>query len=94
MSSLKSSEHIQKKGCGPDRHVSDNQSSSVTLNELATKVRKFYFNFKFQQTSHIMTDINPNEVQMFDNLGSDHRRSTFGPTFFLFYHLFSFSPVL
>ena len=64
MSSFKSSENIQKKECGPDRSVSDNQSSSVTLNELATKARKSYCNFKFQQTSHTMTDINPNEVQM------------------------------
>ena len=40
MSSLKSSENIQKKEGGPDRSVSDNQSSSVTLNELAMKARK------------------------------------------------------
>ena len=40
MSSFKSSENIQKKECGPDRFVSDNQSSSVTLNELAMKARK------------------------------------------------------
>ena len=40
MSSFKSSENIQKKEGGPDRSVSDNQSSSVTLNELATKARK------------------------------------------------------
>ena len=33
MSSFKSSENIQKKEGGPDRSVSDNQSSSVTLNE-------------------------------------------------------------
>ena len=39
MSSFESSENIQKKEDGPDRSVSDNQSSSVTLNELA------YFNF-------------------------------------------------
>ena len=32
MSSFKSSRNIQKKECGPDRSVSDNQSSSVTLN--------------------------------------------------------------
>ena len=38
--SLKSSENIQKKEGGPDRSVSDNQSSSVTLNELAIKARK------------------------------------------------------
>ena len=62
MSSFKSSENIQKKECGPDRSVSDNQSSSVTLNELAMKARKSYCNFKFQQRSHTMTDINPNEV--------------------------------
>ena len=65
MSSFKSSEKIQKKECGPDRLVSDNQSSSVTLNELATKARKSDCNFKYQQTSHTMTDKNPNEVQMF-----------------------------
>ena len=40
MSSFKSSENIQKKEVGPDRSVSDNQSSSVTLNELAMKDRK------------------------------------------------------
>ena len=46
MSSFKSSENIQKKKRGPDRSVSDNQSSSVTLNELAMKARKSYCNFK------------------------------------------------
>ena len=40
MSSFKSSENIQKKEGGPDRSVSDNQSSSVTLTELAMKARK------------------------------------------------------
>ena len=40
MSSFKSSENFQKKDVGPDRSVSDNQSSSVTQNELATKARK------------------------------------------------------
>ena len=39
MSSFKSSENIQKKEGGPDRSVSDNQSSLVTLNELAMKAR-------------------------------------------------------
>ena len=39
MSSFKSSENIQKKEGGPDRSVSDNQPSSVILNELAMKVR-------------------------------------------------------
>ena len=40
MSSFKSSENIQKKEGGSDRSVSDNQSSSVTLNERAMKARK------------------------------------------------------
>ena len=62
MSSFKSSENIQKKDGGPDRSVSDNQSSSVTLNKLAMKARKLYCNFKLQQRSHTMTVINPNEV--------------------------------
>ena len=64
MSSFKSSENIQKNECGSDRSVSDNQSSSVTLNKLAMKSRKLYCNFKFKQRSHTMTDINPNEVQI------------------------------
>ena len=37
MSSFKSSGNIEKKECGPDICVSDNQSSSMTLNELAMK---------------------------------------------------------
>ena len=44
MSSFKSSENIQKKEGGPDRSVSDNQSSSVTLNELRIKARKILDN--------------------------------------------------
>ena len=64
MSSFKSSESIQKTECEPDRSVSDNQSSSVILNELAMKVRMSECNFKFQQRSHTMTDINENEVQI------------------------------
>ena len=40
MSSFKSSENIYKKEGGPDISVSDNQSSSVTLNEMAMKARK------------------------------------------------------
>ena len=40
ISSFKSSENIQKKEGGPDRSVSDNQSSSVTLNELANESQK------------------------------------------------------
>ena len=64
MSSLKSSENIQKKEGGPDRSVLDNQSSSVTLNELGMKARKSYCNFKLQQRSRTMTDIDLNEVQI------------------------------
>ena len=40
MSSFKSSEIVQRKEGGPDRSVTDNQSSSVTLIELAMKARK------------------------------------------------------
>ena len=40
MNSFKSSENIQKKEGGPDRSVSDNQSSSLALIELAMKARK------------------------------------------------------
>ena len=40
VSSSNSSENIQKKEGGPDRPVSDNQSCSVTLNELAMKSEK------------------------------------------------------
>ena len=40
MSSFKSSEIVPRKEGGPDRSVSDNQSSSVTLIELAMKARK------------------------------------------------------
>ena len=39
MISFKGSENIQKKEDGPDSSVSDDQSSSVTLNELAMKAR-------------------------------------------------------
>ena len=44
--------------------VSDNQSSSVTLNELAKKARKIYYNFEFQRRSHTMTEINLNRAQI------------------------------
>ena len=64
MSSIKSSRNIQKKECGPDRSVSDNQSSSVTLNELAEKAIITYCNFEFQQRSHTMTVINVNEAKI------------------------------
>ena len=40
MRSFNISENIQKEEGGPGRSVSDNQSSSVNLNELAMKARK------------------------------------------------------
>ena len=40
MSSFKNSENIQKKEGGPDRSISDNQSSSVSMSALAMKARK------------------------------------------------------
>ena len=64
ISSFKSSRNIQQKECGPDRSVSDNQSSSVTLNELAVKAIILYCNFEFQHRSHTMTDINLNGAQI------------------------------
>ena len=64
MSSFKSSENIKKKEGGPDRTASDNQSSSVTLNELAMTDRKSLCSFKLKQRSHKMTDIDQNEVQI------------------------------
>ena len=60
MSSFENSENIQKKEGGPDRSVMDNQSSSLTLNELAMKAGKSYCNLKLQQISNTMTDINSN----------------------------------
>ena len=45
MSSFKSSENIQKKEGGSEGSVSDNQSSSVTLNALAMKARKGHCKF-------------------------------------------------
>ena len=63
MISFKSSENSKERGW-PDRSVSDNQSSSVTINELAMNARKSYCNLKLQQRSHTMTDINPNEIQI------------------------------
>ena len=64
MSSFKSSENIQTKEGRQDRSISDNQSSSVTLNEQAMKARIIYCIFEFQQTSHTMTASNLNEVQI------------------------------
>ena len=44
--------------------VSDNQSSSLTLNELENKARKIYCNFEFQRRSHTMTEIDLNRAQI------------------------------
>ena len=63
MSSVKSSKNIQKEKGGPDRSVSANQSSPVTMNQLAIKARKPYGNSELQQCSHTMSDINPNGFQ-------------------------------
>ena len=63
MSSFKSSRDIQKKRVGQTA-VSDNQSSSVTLNELAKKARKISCHFEFQRRSHTMTEINLNRAQI------------------------------
>ena len=63
MSSFKSSGDIQKKEVGYTA-VSDNQSSLVTLNELAKKARKIYCNFEFQRKSHTITEINLNRAQI------------------------------
>ena len=63
MSSFKSSRDTQRKRVGKTA-VSDNQSSSVTLNELAKKARKIYCYFEFQRRSHTMTEINLNRAQI------------------------------
>ena len=55
MSSLKSIKNIQKKEGGPDRSVSDNQSSSVTLNELAMKARKTVISSFSKEVIHRLT---------------------------------------
>ena len=41
-----------KKG-GPDRPVSNNEFSSVTLNEMGRKPEGGYFNFEFEQSSRL-----------------------------------------
>ena len=64
-----SSENIQKKDCGPERSFLDNQSHSVTLNDLAMKAGKSYCNFKFQQRNHTITDINQKIVQINASFG-------------------------
>ena len=67
-SSFKVNKNIQKKEGEPDRSVLDNQSSSVTLNKLAIKARKPYYNVELQQYSHKLTDINPNGFQRTQNV--------------------------
>ena len=60
--------------------VTDNQSSSVTLNELENKARKKYCNFEFQRRSHTMTEINLKNmvcVFIFCLLGAENLRKTF-----------------
>ena len=57
-------EAFKRKKGGPDRSVSYNQASSVALNKLAMKASKTYCDFKFQQRSHAMTDINLNGAQI------------------------------
>ena len=63
MSSFQSSRDRQKKE-GVSDSCFDNQSSSVTLNELAKKARKIYCNFEFQRRSPTMTEINLNRAQI------------------------------
>ena len=64
MSSLRTVKTFKRKGGEPDRSVTDNQSSSVILNELTMRARKSYSNCKLKQRGHTKTDINPNEVQI------------------------------
>ena len=45
------SENIKTEEVGPDSSASNNQFSSVTLNELAMKARASILNFEFQQGS-------------------------------------------
>ena len=49
VSSFKSSGYIQMLDGGPDRSVSNNQFSSVTLNERETKARERKLQFQIQQ---------------------------------------------
>ena len=63
MSSFRAVETFKRKRVGQTA-VSDNQSSSVTLNELTNKARKLYCNFEFQRRSHTMTEINLNRGQI------------------------------
>ena len=63
MRSFKAIKTFKRKRVGQTA-VTDNQSSSVTLNELAKKARKIYCNFEFERRSHTMTEINLNRAQI------------------------------
>ena len=65
-SSFKRSENIQKKEAGPDSTVSNNQISSVTLNELAMNARDRGHTIisNFREAVNPKTDINPKEVKL------------------------------
>ena len=74
MSSFKSGGDIKRKRVGQIA-VSYNQSSSVTLNELASKARKIYCNLEFQLRSHTMTEINLNRAQTAPNAEQENREA-------------------
>ena len=61
--SLRAVETFKRKRMGQTA-ASDNQSSTVTLNELAKKARNIYCNSEFQRRSHTMTEINLNRAQI------------------------------
>ena len=56
MTSFKNSVNIQKKKGGPDRSVSDNQSFSVTLNELAMNARNNILSFRVSAKKSYVSD--------------------------------------
>ena len=64
MGSFKSSKNFQMKKGAPDKFVSDNQSFSVTLNELAIKARKTYSNCNFDN------EVSNNEVTLISTMKS------------------------
>ena len=63
MGSFKSSGDIERKRVGQTA-VLDNQSSSVTVYQLAFKARKIFCNFEFERRSHTMTELNQNRAQI------------------------------
>ena len=65
MSSFKSSEDFQKKEGGPDSTVSNNQFSSVTLNEFAMmQETEHTIISKLREAVNPKTDINPKGVNI------------------------------